>query len=253
MVAAVFSCAAQYWAVSSIFHWARSDPSGSVLTNFWIHLSVSIVSNETLLFCSSSGSLLMCFHWSISASLRKFSLCFPCSMCGSGLSFQRECLLTVFLSNWSIAWFIIVWKSFMSSIWSALQLISDKLSSSSDSSWSLLWSWGDCFATSHGCILLVRLLDPLIISHLSVDRRHGICSHVFGGISTTTLSSVTVSVTFQTLCVSVSFPVGFPTALSHLLMQDIPPLHLVHNCQLCFCICIYTWSYSSYDITGMLL
>ena len=66
-----------------------------------------------------------------SASLRMVSLRFPCSMRGSGLSFQRECLLADLLSTCSIAWFITSLKSFMNSIQSALWLTSDELSSSS--------------------------------------------------------------------------------------------------------------------------
>ena len=68
-----------------------------------------------------------------------------------------------------------------------------------------------CFATSHGRIFPVQLLDSPVISHVSIDRCHGTCSHVFGGISSTTLSSITVSVTSLTICVSGAFPVGFPT------------------------------------------
>ena len=120
----------------------RSEPFCSVLRSFWVHLSVSIVSNESLLFCLLSDSLLTFLGGSISASLHMVPLCFPCSMCGSDLSFQRECLLTDLLSNCSIAWFIASWKSFMNSTWSALRLTSDKLSLSSNSSWALSWSWG---------------------------------------------------------------------------------------------------------------
>ena len=148
---------------------------------------------------------------SVSASLHMLSLCFPCSVCGSGLFFWQGCLLADFWSNCSIAWFITSWNSFMNSIWSALQLTSDELSLSSDSSWSLLWSGGDCFVTCRSCAFPVWLLDSPVTSHLSVDRCHGTCSCVFGGISYTTLSSVTVSVTSQAFCMSGAFPVGFPT------------------------------------------
>ena len=145
-----------------ILRWAHSEPSSSVQTIFWIHLSVSIVSSKTLLFRSSSDSLLAFLGGSVSASLHMLSLCFPCSVHGSGLSFQQEGLLADFLSNWSIAWFITSWNSSMNSIRSALQLTSDKLSSSSGSSWSLLFSGGDCFVTSCSCAFPVWLLDSLL-------------------------------------------------------------------------------------------
>ena len=132
-------------------------------------------------------------------------------MCGSGLSFQWESLLTGLLSNCSIALFITSWNSFMNSIQSALWLTSDELSSSSDFSWSLSWSGGGCSTDSHCHTFTVRLLDSPVISHLSIDRHRGTCSCVFGGISSTTLSSITVSVTSQTFCMSGAFPVGFPT------------------------------------------
>ena len=125
--------------------------------------SVSIVSSKTLLFRSSSDSPLMFLGGSISASLRRASLCFPCSVHGSGLSFQRECLLTGFLSNWSIALFITSWNSLMNSIRSALWLTSDELSLSS---WSLAWSGGDLFVTSHCFTFPVRLLDSPVTSRL---------------------------------------------------------------------------------------
>ena len=125
--------------------------------------------------------------------------------------FRWECLLTDLLSNCSIAWFITSWKSFMNSIRSALQLTSDELSLSSNSSWSLSWSGGGCFATSCDCTFPVWLLDSPVISCLSVDRHCRTCSHVFGEISSTTLSSITVSITSWTFCVSGAFPVGFPT------------------------------------------
>ena len=196
--------------VFSILCWVHSEPSGSVPTSFWIHLSVSVISNETLLFCSSSDSLLTFLGGSIPASLHMVSLHFPCSMHSSGLSFQQERLLTDFLSNCSIAWFITSWKSFMNSIRSALQLTSDKLSSSSDSSWSLLWSGGDCFATSCGCTFPVQLLDSPVISHLSVDRHHRTCSHVFGGISSTThYSFYNVLDILHVWCFSSRFPYCF--------------------------------------------
>ena len=99
----------------------------------------------------------------------------------------------------------------MNSIWSALWLTSDKLSSSSDSSWSLSWCGGDCFVTSYCYTFPVQLLDSPVISCLSGDRHCGTCSHVFGGISSTTLSSIQVSVMSQTFCMSGAFPVGFPT------------------------------------------
>ena len=56
--------------------------------------------------------------------------------------------------------------------------------------------------------------DSPVTSRLSIDRYHGVCSHVFGGISSTTLSSITVSVMSQTFCMSGAFPIGFPTLLT---------------------------------------
>ena len=162
--------------VYSILHWVHSELSGSVLTSFWIHWAVSIVSSKTLLSHLLSDSLLMFLGGSISASLHRASLCFPCSVHGSGLSFWQECLLAGFLSNRSIASFIISWNSFMNSIRSALRLTSDELSSSSESSWSLSWSGGDSFVTSHCCTLPVQLLDSPVTSRLSVDRCCGACS-----------------------------------------------------------------------------
>ena len=154
--------------VSSILHWVHSKLSCSVLTSFWIHWSVSIVSSKAQLFCSSSDSLLTFLARSISASLCMASLHFPCSVRSSGLFFRWECLLVDFLSNWSIAWFIISWNSLMNAIWPAFRFTSDKLSSSSSSSWSLSWSGGDSFVTSHCCTFPVWLLDSPVTSHLSV-------------------------------------------------------------------------------------
>ena len=57
----------------------HSELSGSVLTSFGIHRSVSIVSSEALLFRSSSDSLLTFLGGSISASLHMASLRFPCA------------------------------------------------------------------------------------------------------------------------------------------------------------------------------
>ena len=69
---------------------AQSEPSSSDLMSLWIHQSVSIVSCETMLFCSSSDSLLTLCCGSFSASWHMVSLCFPCSVCGSGLSFGKN-------------------------------------------------------------------------------------------------------------------------------------------------------------------
>ena len=102
--------------------------------SLWIHLSVSIISSEAILFHSSSESLLRSLSGSVSASWCMVSLHFPCSVHGSGLSFQQECLLTGLLSNCSFALFIASWNSFMNSIQSALWLTSDEVSLSSDSS-----------------------------------------------------------------------------------------------------------------------
>ena len=157
-----------------------------------------------------------CVCGSFSASWHMVSLHFACSMHSSGLSFQQECLLLGLLSNCSIALFIISWNSLMNSSLSALQLTSDELSSSSDSSWSLLWSWGGSSATSCCHTLPVQLLDSPVTLHLSVDRCHGTRSHVFGGISSTLLSSITVPVMSQTLCVPGVPPVGFLTVLTSL-------------------------------------
>ena len=146
---------------------------------------------------------------SVSASWRKTSLCFPCSVCSSGLSFQQECFLAGLLSNYSIASFMKSWNSLMNSTWSYLRLASDELSSSL--SWPLAWSAGDLFFTSCCHTLPVRLLDSPVTSHLSVDRCHRTCSCVLGGIYSIVLFSVTVSVMSRTFCVSGVFPVGFPT------------------------------------------
>ena len=67
------------------------------------------------------------------------------------------------------------------------------------------------FVTSHCRTFPVQLLDSPVTSHLSVNRRHGACSHVFGGISSIALTSITVSAMSQTFYVSGAFPVGFPT------------------------------------------
>ena len=113
----------------------------SMVRAFWLcsnesldTLVISIVSCETILFHSSSESLLKLYCGSFSASLHMVSLCFPFSMCDSGLSFWWECLLTGLLSNCSIALFIISWNSLMNSSQSALWLTSDELSLSSVSS-----------------------------------------------------------------------------------------------------------------------
>ena len=127
---------------------------------------------------------------SLSASLHMVSLCFSCSVCGSGLSFWQECLLTSLLSDYSIALFIISWNSLMNSSLSALQLASNEFSLSSNSSWSLLWSWGGSSATSHCHNFPVHLPDSPVTSRLSIDRCLGTCSLVLSGISSTLLSSV---------------------------------------------------------------
>ena len=134
-------------------------------------------------------------------------------------------------SNCSIALFIISWNSLMNSSQSALQLTSDEFSSSSDTSWSLVWSWGGSSDTSCCHTFPVWLLDPPVTSHLSSDRHHGACSHMFGGVSSTChwacscvlggvsstlLSSITVPVTFQMLCVPGVSPVGCLTVFASL-------------------------------------
>ena len=239
----------------SIFHWVCSEPYSSVLTSLWIHLSVSIVSSEAILFHSSSDSLLTSLGGSISASLHIVSLCFPCSVHSSGLSFQQECLLTGLLSNCSIALFIASWNSFMNSIQSALWLTSDELSSSSNSSWSLPWS-RDSFYTASCChTFTVWLVDSPVISCLSVEGCHRTCSCMFSGISSTLLSSVTVPVTSQMLCASGTSPVSFLTV--SISTSDAAGscllLHLAYNFWLCSCILLYIWSYLLYDIAGTLL
>ena len=181
--------------------------------------SVSIISCKTMLFCLSSDSLLTACCGSLSASLCMVSLHFSCYICSSGLSFQWECLLTGLLSNCSIALFITSWNSLMNSSLSAIQLASDKLSSSSDSSWSLLWSWGGSSAASCCCTFPVHLLDSPVTSCLSVDRHHGTCSHVLGGICSTLLSSITAPVTSLTLCMSGVSPVSFLISLHHFPIQ----------------------------------
>ena len=170
-----------------------------------------VISSKAILFRLSSDSLLTSLDVSVSASLHMVSLHFPCSVRSSGFSFWQECLLAGLLSNSSIALFIASWNSFMNSTWSALWLASDKVSLSSDSSWSLLWSRVGCFAASCQCTSPVHLLNSPVVSHLSVDRHCRTCSCVFGGISSTTLSSVTVSVKSWTLCMSGAFLVIFPT------------------------------------------
>ena len=97
----------------------------------------------------------------------------------------------------------------MNSSLSALWLTSNKLSSSSVSSESLLWSWGGSSATSCCHTFPVHLLDSPVTLHLSVDRHCGTCSHVLGGIYSTLLSSITVPITSWMLCVS-SLPSKFP-------------------------------------------
>ena len=59
---------------------------------------------------------------------------------------------------------------------------SDELSSSLVSSWSLAWSWGGSFATSHWCAFPVHLFDPPVTSHLSDDRHVFACCHTLGHI-----------------------------------------------------------------------
>ena len=142
------------------------------------------------------------------------SLHFPCSMHGSGLSFQRKCLLTGLLSSFLNAWSIISQNSLMNSSLSALMLASTEYSLYLGSPWSLLWSRGGCSAASHWHTSPVHLLDSPIVLRLTVDRHCRTCSLVFGGISSSTLSSITVSVTSWTFCVSGAFPVGFPTVLT---------------------------------------
>ena len=127
----------------------------------------------------------------------------------------------------------------MNSIQSALQLASDKLSSSLVSSWSLVWSWGGSSATSHWHAFPAHLLDSPVTSHLSGDRHHRTCSHVFGGISSThcracshvlsgvsstLLSSITVSVMVWMLCAPAVSPVGCPTVLASLLNVATSPV-----------------------------
>ena len=102
----------------------------------------------------------------------------------------------------------------MNSSWSALRLTSDELSLSSVSSWSLAWSWGGSSATSQCHAFPAWLLDSPVTSHLSGDRRHRACSCVLSGIPSTLLSSITVPVMFQMLCVSAVSPVGCPTVLT---------------------------------------
>ena len=187
----------------------------------------------------SPDSLLMLCCGSLSASLCMVSLHFPCSMRGSGLSFQQKCLLAGLSSNCSIALFIISWNSLMNSSRLALQLTSDELSSSLVFSWSLACSWGSSSATSCWHAFPARLLDSPVTSCLSGDRHHGACSHVLGGVSSThcgacscvlggvsstLLSSVTVPVTVQTLCVPAVSPVGCPTVLTLLLNVATPPV-----------------------------
>ena len=94
--------------------------SSSDLMSLWMHLSISIVSCETILFHSSSDSLLTHLGRGMSASLCMVFLCFSCSVFGSGLLFQQVCFLTGLLSNCSIALFIISWNSLMNSILSIL-------------------------------------------------------------------------------------------------------------------------------------
>ena len=127
----------------------------------------------------------MSYWGSLSASLHMLSLCFPCSMHSSGLSFQQECLLTGLLSNYSIALFIISWNSLMNSSQSALWLTSDKLSLLLVSFWSFVWSWDGLSAASRCCTFPLQLLDSPITSHLSSDRCQGACSCMFGGVSST--------------------------------------------------------------------
>ena len=76
----------------------------------------------------------MCLSGGMSASLHMVFLHLSCSMFDSGFFFQQVCLLAGLLSKCSIALFIMSWNSLMNSNWSALQLASNKLSLSSDSS-----------------------------------------------------------------------------------------------------------------------
>ena len=228
---------AQYWVLSSILRWAQSESSGSDLMSLWIHWSVSIISCETMLFCLSSESLLTLYCGSLSASLCMVSLCFPCSVHGSGLSFGQECLLAGLLRNCSIALFIISWNSLMNSSWSTLWLTSDKLSSFLVSSWSLVWSWDGSYATSCCPTFPVWFLNSPVTSCLSSYRCHRTCSHVFGRVSSTCCStcshvfggfpsthppSVTVPVMLQTLCAPGVSPVGSLLSLHCCLMQLLP-------------------------------
>ena len=166
-------------------------------------------------------------------------------MFGLSLFFQQVCFLTGLLSNCSIALFIISLNSLMNSSLSALQLTSDKLSSSSESSWSLLWSGGGSSTTSYCHTFPILLLDTPVTSCLSIDRHLGTCSLVFSGISSTHLSSITVSVTSLTLCASVASPVSFLTVLTLGSNWYLPPLLLlvVHNYPSCFCMLLHIWSY----------
>ena len=166
--------------------------------------------------------------WHLSASLCMVSLYFPCSIHGSGLSFQQECLLTGLLSNCFIALFIISWNSLMNSSLSALQLTSDELSLALEPSWSLSWSWGGSSVASCCHTFPVHLLDSPVTSHLSVDRHHGNYSHVLGGISSTLLSSITVPVMSQMLCASGVSPVSFLTVLA--LLPDVVVCSSTFSC-----------------------
>ena len=188
VICCFFSFIAQYLVVSPIFCWAWSEPSSSDLMSLWMHLSASIISCKTVLFHSSSDSLLTYLSGGMSASLHMVFLCFSCSVFCSGLFFWQVCFLTGLLSNCSIALFIISWNSLMNSSLSALQLASNKFSLSSDSSWSLSWSWGGSFATSCYCTLSVPLPDISVRLHLSIAGHLGICSLVFSGSLSTCLS-----------------------------------------------------------------
>ena len=197
--------------------------------NFQTPVIFKLLVHDSILFHSSSESLLTSYWGSLSASLYMVSSCFPCFMGSSGFSFQWECLLAGLLSNCSIALFIISWNSLMKSSQSALQLTSDELSLSLVSSWSLVWSWGGSSAASHCHTFPSQLLDSPVTSCRSSDRhcgtcscvfggisstQHGACSCVLGGVSSTLLSSFSVPVMFWLLCASDVSPVGCLTVLA---------------------------------------
>ena len=176
-----------------------------------------------------------------------FSYTFPVLCFGSGLFFQQVCFLAGLLSNCSIALFIISWNSLMNSSLSALQLTSDEISSFSDSSWSLSWSWGGSFTASCCCTFSVPLPDIPVSLCLSIDGCLRICSLIFSGSFSTYLSSVTASVTSLMLCASGVSWVSFLTVLTSLpnslFSSPSSSASLVHDYPSCSCMWLYTWSY----------